>query len=61
MSAVADTPDGPARTIQVLFTLFPGFDTMDFVGPLEVLNWARHNIKDPCKSKTFQNRLSYYC
>jgi hypothetical protein len=49
MSAVADGPDGPTPVIQVLFTLYPGFDTLDFCGPLEVLNWARHDIKNPSK------------
>ncbi len=32
--------------IKVLFTLHPGMDAMDFVGPLEVLTHARHNIND---------------
>ena len=49
MSAIADGPEGPVPTIQVLFCLYPGFDTLDFAGPLEVLNWARHNIKDQCE------------
>jgi len=50
MSAIAETPDGPSPLIQVLFTLHPGFDTVDFAGPLDVFSWARHNIKDPGKS-----------
>ncbi|KAH8671821.1 class I glutamine amidotransferase-like protein [Tricladium varicosporioides] len=32
--------------IKVLFTMHPGMDSMDFVGPLEVLNYAKHNIND---------------
>lgn len=36
--------------IKVLFTLHPGMDAMDFVGPLEVLTHAKHNINDECKS-----------
>ncbi|CZS97112.1 uncharacterized protein RAG0_06240 [Rhynchosporium agropyri] len=32
--------------IKVLFTLHPGMDAMDFVGPLEVLTHARHNAND---------------
>jgi hypothetical protein len=36
--------------IKVLFTLHPGMDALDFVGPLEVLSHAKHNINDDCKS-----------
>jgi transcriptional regulator GlxA family with amidase domain len=32
--------------IKVLFTLHPGMDAMDFVGPLEVLSGAQHNDPD---------------
>ena len=46
MSAVQGGADGPTPAIQVLFTLHPGFDTLDLSGPLEVFGWARHNIKD---------------
>ena len=46
MSAIAD---GDHEPIQVLFTLHPGFDTMDLVGPLEVLHTALHNPKDKCE------------
>ena len=46
MSAVQEGADGPTPAIKVLFTLHPGFDTLDLSGPLEVLSWARHNIKD---------------
>ncbi|KAF2086448.1 class I glutamine amidotransferase-like protein [Saccharata proteae CBS 121410] len=46
MSAIADGPDGADRQIRVLLTLHPGFDTMDLVGPLEVLSHACHVPKD---------------
>ncbi|KAI1377782.1 class I glutamine amidotransferase-like protein [Hypoxylon crocopeplum] len=39
-SAVADEP------IEVLFALQPKFDLMDFAGPLEILDWARHDKND---------------
>ena len=35
--------------IKVLFTLHAGMDAMDFIGPLEVLTHAQHNINDACK------------
>jgi hypothetical protein len=35
--------------IKVLFTLHAGMDAMDFIGPLEVLSSAQHNINDPCE------------
>lgn len=43
MSALAD--DSSPEVIKVLFALYDGFDALDFVGPLEVLTTARHNIK----------------
>ncbi|KAI0899712.1 class I glutamine amidotransferase-like protein [Annulohypoxylon nitens] len=39
-SAVADEP------IEVLFALHPKFDLLDFAGPLEILEWARHDKND---------------
>ncbi|KAI0888945.1 class I glutamine amidotransferase-like protein [Annulohypoxylon maeteangense] len=39
-SAVADEP------IEVLFALHPKFDLLDFAGPLEILDWARHDKND---------------
>ncbi|TVY36839.1 hypothetical protein LOCC1_G007062 [Lachnellula occidentalis] len=33
-------------TIKVLFTLHPGMDSLDFIGPLEVLSQAKHNPND---------------
>lgn len=44
---------GSNPIIKVLITLHPGMDAMDFVGPLEVLSYARHDINDP-KTKAFQ-------
>ncbi|KAL2267656.1 hypothetical protein VTJ83DRAFT_4933 [Remersonia thermophila] len=46
-SAVADEP------IEVLFALHNKFDLLDFAGPLEVLNTALHDPKDPT-SKAFE-------
>ncbi|KAK2624578.1 hypothetical protein QTJ16_005771 [Diplocarpon rosae] len=39
--AATDVP-----VIKVLFTMHPGMDAMDFIGPLEVLTHARHNAND---------------
>jgi len=33
--------------IKVLFTLHPGMDAMDYIGPLEVLSHARHDVNNP--------------
>jgi len=52
MSAIADTKD-KSEPIKVLFVLHEGFDTLDFVGPLEIFSHAKHNIKDPA-TKAFQ-------
>jgi putative intracellular protease/amidase len=49
MSAIADNNEGPIETVQVLFTLYPGYNTLDVAGPLEVLSRALHNPKDKCK------------
>ncbi|KAK3390925.1 putative amidotransferase-domain-containing protein [Podospora didyma] len=46
-SAVSDEP------IDVLFALHPGFDLMDFAGPLEVLTTAQHDFNDPT-TKAFE-------
>ena len=35
MSAIADSNDGPIETVQVLFALYPGYNTLDVAGPLE--------------------------
>ena len=51
MSAIDDSADGPTPVIQVLLALHPGFDTLDFTGPLEVLSHALHNPKDPRTSQ----------
>lgn len=34
--------------IKVLLTMHPGMDSLDFVGPLEVLAKAKHNPNDEC-------------
>jgi hypothetical protein len=46
MSAITDSGDAH-EAINVLFLLFPGMDAMDFVGPLQVLTSAHHNVNDP--------------
>jgi hypothetical protein len=50
MSAIADSTDGPAETVKVLFALFPGYNTLDVAGPLEVLSRSLHDPKNKCKS-----------
>jgi hypothetical protein len=45
MSAVTESSDAH-EVINVLFTLHPGMDALDFVGPLEVLSYAQHNPND---------------
>jgi hypothetical protein len=59
MSALTgETSDEPTPLIKVLFALYPGFDTLDLTGPLEVLSFARHNVKDPGKSQSFLQSVS---
>lgn len=41
------TPEIPI--IKVLFTLHAGMDALDFIGPLEVLSRAQHDVNDPSK------------
>ncbi|KAF2867852.1 class I glutamine amidotransferase-like protein [Massariosphaeria phaeospora] len=53
MSAIADTTDGPIEVIKVLFTLYPGYNTLDVAGPLEILSRALHDAKDK-SSKGFE-------
>jgi hypothetical protein len=50
MSAIADSTDGPVEKVKVLFTLFPGYNTLDVAGPLEVLSRSLQNPKDKCKN-----------
>lgn len=50
MSAIADSTNGPDEKVKVLFTLFPGYNTLDVAGPLEVLSRSLENPKDKCKS-----------
>jgi len=48
MTAIIEEPqDGPIQQIKVLFCLYPGMDTLDFTGPLEIFHTAQHNINDP--------------
>jgi len=48
MSAIIrEDGDAAPDVVKVLFTLHPGFDSMDFVGPLEVLANACHKAGDP--------------
>jgi len=58
MSAIADSTDGPVEKVKVLFTLFPGYNTLDVAGPLEVLSRSLQNPKDKCKQST---QLSSQC
>ncbi|KAF1838755.1 class I glutamine amidotransferase-like protein [Decorospora gaudefroyi] len=54
MSAVADnSTDGPVEQVKVLFALFPGYNTLDVAGPLEVLSRSLQDPKDK-SSKAFQ-------
>lgn len=46
MSAIADSTDGPVEKVKVLFTLFPGYNTLDVAGPLEVLSRSLHDPKN---------------
>jgi hypothetical protein len=55
MSAIADSNDGPIEVIKVLFALYPGFNSLDVAGPLEMLSRALHNSKDKCKLLQFQS------
>lgn len=50
MSALASDKNEP---INILFTLHDGFDSLDYVGPMELLKSARHDIKNPCNSIKF--------
>ena len=52
MSAIADNTDGPIEVVKVLFALYPGYNTLDVAGPLEVLSRSLHNNKDMCKLKS---------
>lgn len=49
MSAVADSTDGPVEQVKVLFALFPGYNTLDVAGPLEVLSRSLHDSKNKSK------------
>ena len=46
MSAIADNNDGPIEVVKVLYALYPGYNTLDVAGPLEILSRSLHNPKD---------------
>lgn len=48
MSAIADSTDR-VEQVKVLFALFPGYNTLDVAGPLEVLSRSLQDSKDKCK------------
>jgi len=56
MSAIADSTDGPIEVIKVLFCLYPGYNTLDVAGPLEILSRSLHNSKD--KGKLLHTSIS---
>ena len=47
MSAIYEETEGDHEPLKVLITLHEGMDAMDYIGPLEVLTWARHDKKNP--------------
>ncbi|KAA8614876.1 hypothetical protein PtrSN002B_004946 [Pyrenophora tritici-repentis] len=52
MSAIAEnSTDGPVEQVKVLFALFPGYNTLDVAGPLEVLSRSLQDPKDKGKSR----------
>jgi hypothetical protein len=53
MSAIADSTDGPTEVVKVLFALFPGYNTLDVAGPLEVLSRTLHDPKNKGKSSAW--------
>lgn len=53
MSAIADSTDGPVEVVKVLFTLFPGYNTLDVAGPLEVLSRSLHDPKNKGKCNSY--------
>jgi hypothetical protein len=61
MSAIADSTDGPVEQVKVLFTLFPGYNTLDVAGPLEVLSRSLQDPKDKCKLYSVSIHLSRDC
>lgn len=46
MSAIQEEAGDFTEPIQVLFTMHNNMNALDFTGPLEVLNYAQHDIKD---------------
>lgn len=47
--------------IKVLITLHPGMDALDFIGPLETLSHARHDINDACKFISMLHVMPLLC
>ena len=61
MSAIAgDSSDGQVEVIKVLFALYPGYNTLDVAGPLEILNRSLHDNKDKSTS-LFSDSLAIPC
>jgi hypothetical protein len=58
MSAIADSTDGPIEVIKVLFALYPGYNTLDVAGPLEILSRSLHNTKDKGELQHFSIQLN---
>lgn len=48
MSAIADST-GRVPQVKVLFALYPGYNTLDVAGPLEVLSRSLQDPKDKSK------------
>lgn len=63
MSAIADNNDGPVEVIKVLFALYPGYNTLDVAGPLEILSRSLHDAKDKCTSPLllFTSAILFHC
>lgn len=57
MSAIIpeDGEAGDFEPVKVLFTLHQGLDALDFFGPLEILTYARHNMKDSGKHYPYKS------
>lgn len=59
MSAIIpEDGEAPVEQIKVLFTLHPGMDALDFIGPLEVLTHAQHNPKDSGMQQPYSDYTS---
>lgn len=56
MSAIREE-GAEAEPIRVLFTLHHNMNALDFVGPLEVLSSALHDVNDEGKSRSHSPSL----